>query len=794
MEQKGGRSKEGTGMKILIADDNSKNLYLLEVLLKSAGYEVVTANDGIEALEKLHAIRFDGVVSDILMPRMDGFMLLRECKKDPVFRQIPFIFYTATYLEQKDEEFGLNLGAIRYIIKPAKPEELLRQIHEAFLEHARFPRDYTTKPVLDEVTFTREYTQRVGAKLEKKIGQLKESEEMFRLLYENSLDAILLTSPDGSIQAANPAACAMFQQTEEEILKKGRVGIIDTTDPRLPPALEERARTDRFKGELTFLRKDGTPFPGEVSSNIFTDRLGQTRTSMFIRDISERKRIEVALRDSEKFLNSIVEQIPDMIFVKDAQDLRFVRFNRAGEDLLGHSREELLGKNDYDIFPKHEADFFCEMDKEVLFKNQLIDIPDEKIQTRYKGERILHTKKLPIVDEKGEPRYLLGISEDITDRKRAEEALQETKDYLENLIRYANVPIISWDPELKITEFNRAFEKMNGMTRDGVIGQPLEIIFPDKIREKTMDLIRRALSGEQWEVVEIPIRHVSGETRIVLWNSSNILDPMGTVIATIAQGQDITDRKAAEEAMIRFNEDLERRVTERTSDLSDVNQKLVAEIDIRLDAEKQLAKSVGEKDVLLREVHHRVKNNLQIIISLLNLQSRYMTDETTLSAFRESQNRIKAMALVHEKLYLSTDVSKINLDNYIRFLGNNLIQFFGMKGKGITLTLDIRDISLAIDTAIPLGLMMNELISNSLKYAFPNARKGEISVTIHRQDMTLTILFKDNGVGIPADFDWRNAKSLGLRLVISLVEQLQGTIELDRTAGIAFNIVVKEKQ
>jgi two-component sensor histidine kinase len=220
----------------------------------------------------------------------------------------------------------------------------------------------------------------------------------------------------------------------------------------------------------------------------------------------------------------------------------------------------------------------------------------------------------------------------------------------------------------------------------------------------------------------------------------------------------------------------------------------MTEIDIRLNAEKELTKTVGEKEVLIREVHHRVKNNLQIIISLLNLQSRYINDETTLSAFRESQNRIKVMALVHEKLYQSKDISKINLYDYVHFLGNSLLQYFGMKGKGITLTMDIRDISLSVDTAIPLGLIFNELISNSLKYAFPGGRKGEISVAIHRQDDTLTILFKDNGVGIPNDLDWRNAKSLGIRLVISLVEQLNGTIELDRTAGTTFNIVVMEKQ
>ena len=283
-------------MKVLIVDDHKKNVYMLEVLLKGAGYEVVTAKDGIEALEKLHAGRFDGIVSDILMPHIDGFRLIRECKKDPVLRQIPFIFYTATYTGKKDEEFGLSLGAIRYIIKPAEPDELLRQIRAAFLENAKSPRDFSVQPVPDEVSFSREYTLRVGAKLEKKSQMLAESEEKYRLLYDNSMDAILLTSPDGSIQAANPAACAMFQRTEEEIIKGGRNSVIDVTDPLISTALEERARTGRFVGELTFLRKDGTRFAGEVSSSIFTDRHGHTRSGMIIRDISERKHADERIR------------------------------------------------------------------------------------------------------------------------------------------------------------------------------------------------------------------------------------------------------------------------------------------------------------------------------------------------------------------------------------------------------------------------------------------------------------------------------------------------------------------
>jgi two-component sensor histidine kinase len=209
---------------------------------------------------------------------------------------------------------------------------------------------------------------------------------------------------------------------------------------------------------------------------------------------------------------------------------------------------------------------------------------------------------------------------------------------------------------------------------------------------------------------------------------------------------------------------------------------------------QQLNALLKEKDILLREIHHRVKNNLQIITSLLNLQSRYVKDEPTLAAIRESQNRIKAMALVHEKLYQAENIAQINLDDYTRFLGTGLIQFYGVKSRRITFTTDIGDINVDINMAIPLGLIINELISNSLKYAFPDREKGEIFVSVLKENHTLSVLVKDDGMGIPADLDWRNTESLGLRLVISLVEQLDGTIELNRTGGTAFTIVVKEKE
>jgi PAS domain S-box-containing protein len=205
------------GRKILVIDDNSHNLYFLEVLLKGAGYDVVTAENGLDALEKLRSGPFDGIVSDVLMPLMDGFKLIRACKKDPVLQQIPFIFYTATYTEKRDEEFGLSLGAIRYIIKPAEPDALLREIQEAFSEHESSVSRSSEPSVIDDETFWRGYIRRVGAKLDKKTRLLQESEEKFRTVVENVPD-IILVHKNGNIVFVNTAIAGIMGYRPDEVI------------------------------------------------------------------------------------------------------------------------------------------------------------------------------------------------------------------------------------------------------------------------------------------------------------------------------------------------------------------------------------------------------------------------------------------------------------------------------------------------------------------------------------------------------------------------------------------------
>lgn len=212
--------------------------------------------------------------------------------------------------------------------------------------------------------------------------------------------------------------------------------------------------------------------------------------------------------------------------------------------------------------------------------------------------------------------------------------------------------------------------------------------------------------------------------------------------------------------------------------------------------EEHITESLREKETLLRELYHRTRNNMQVISNLIDLQAMYINDKKIVELFKETQNRIKSMALVHEKLYQSKDLSNVNLKDYINNLANTLLTSYQLGRDNIVLKLDIDSISVSIDAAIPNGLIVNELMSNSLKYAFPGDRQGEISIMLHKTEKgEIELYFSDNGIGFPKGFDINNPKSLGLKLVKNLTEkQLEGKVELRTSQRTEFLIKFKEPQ
>jgi PAS domain S-box-containing protein len=459
----------------LIVDDIKENLYLLEALLKAYGFITVTANNGAEALGLALKDPPDIIISDILMPVMDGYTLCHEWKKEDTLKNIPFVFYTATYTHPKDEEFALNLGADKFIIKPQEPEDFMKIIEQVLSEFRNGK--IQTSPTLDstEISMLKEYNETLIRKMEdrmlkseeaekkirlyasqleseiehrKQIEQtLKESEEKYRSIFENSGIGILLTSPEGRIFSANDFACKLFGRTEEEIIQLGRDGLVDNTDPNLQLLLDERKRIGHANGELTFIRKDGSKFLTEVSSVIFQDKDGNELTSMVIRDLTEQKKAEEALKESELRFRILAESAPVGIFTTDSLGSRNY-VNPRWCEISKLSFEEAMG--DGWLKAVHPED----LDRMVQNWNQAVTS-----KTGSNSEyRFIHPdgsyawvigQVIPQKDETGKITRFIGTITDITKLKKMEADLILSKEMAEESDRLKSAFLANMSHEIR---------------------------------------------------------------------------------------------------------------------------------------------------------------------------------------------------------------------------------------------------------------------------------------------------------------------------------------------------------
>ncbi|MFQ5885557.1 MAG: histidine kinase dimerization/phosphoacceptor domain -containing protein [Thermoplasmata archaeon] len=325
----------------------------------------------------------------------------------------------------------------------------------------------------------------------------------------------------------------------------------------------------------------------------------------------------------------------------------------------------------------------------------------------------------------------------------AEDALRKNEERLSSFMESATDVFALFDPELNFVEINQAGLETWGVNKGDVIGKNIADVSPNLKEtgryEEYMDVIR---TGKPLFIDDTSPHPISGDQHFSV-KAFKVGEGLGIIIT------DITVRKRAERAVIR---------------------------------------SLAEKEALLREVHHRVKNNMQVISSMLNLQSENIKDEQAREAFRKSGDRIKTMALIHEKLYQSEDFAGIDIGDYVQSLAKSLFHMYDVDPASITLKVNIRDVFLDISTAIPCGLIINELISNSLEHAFADGKEGEILIELSSDNKHSVLTVRDNGMGFPRDLDFRNTDSLGLQLVNTLVEQLDGRIGLDRRNGAMFTI------
>ena len=738
---------------VLFVDNEPPILEMTKIALERTGkFSVDVAQSASLALEKLKHASYDAIVSDYQMPGMDGIELLKTLRASG--NDIPFIIFTGKGREEVVIQ-AYEHGADFYVQKAGDPKIQFSDLEQKI-------------------------TRSVG--LHRAERDRLESEDRLRQIIQFMPDATFAIDMEGKVIAWNKAIEDMTGIPESQMVGKGEYAYaIPFYGERRPLLIDLALKPDaEIAQKYTDFRKEGRFLTAESlgiklkgrdavlwgkATALYDTHCRQTGAIESIRDITEYKKTQITLRESEERYRRLADNAQDLIYRYEFIPKRgFTYVSPSATKITGYSPEEHYADPDLGFKIVHEED--RDLLKSITEK-VVGEIPPLEFRWLRKDGTIIWTEQvnIPIFDNKGNLVAIEGIARDITRRKAIEQELLNERKRLFDVLEALPVMICLLTPDYLVRFANRSFREKFGEAQER---HCYELCFGQNEPCSFCEVHNVLETGKphEWEF------RLNDGTYTHVYHFP-FTDPDGSPII-LEMIVDITDQILKEQEIRSLNSVLEQRVEERTA---------------------QLTKALNDREVLLREVHHRVKNNLQIIFSLLNLQARYITDEKTISAIRESQNRIKAMALVHERMYRSEEISRISFKDYIKFLVSHLFGFYGVHNRQVSSLISMEDFPIEIDMAIPLGLIMTELVSNSLKYAFPDGRKGVISIAGSCENThTFRFVVKDNGIGIPGDLDWKNPDTLGLRLVNSLVTQLNGMIELDRTGGTMFTIIVHSKR
>jgi PAS domain S-box-containing protein len=581
---------------------------------------------------------------------------------------------------------------------------------------------------------------------------------------EAQLRSILRVAPVGIgtganriINHVNDALCAMTGYAQSE-LQGQNARFLYPTDEEFSLVGRENYRQIAEYGtgavETRWLRKDGAVINVLLSStpiDLEDPQKGVTFTAL---DVTEQKRSEEALKESEERYRFISENMMDVICLHET-DSRYVYVSPSCETVLGYSPREVVGRSPYDFFEPEERERILVPSHRKVTHDQIPDTSVSRIRKKDGAFIWLETKVKPIFAPDGTLRYVLTASRDVTERKSAEEALRASREQLKAMFETASIGMAQADPQTgRWLRVNQKMCEITGYSSDELLAMRVPEITHPEDRELDWTAFQNVVNGKSPNY-RLEKRYIRKDGEIV-WvnvNMTVIRDGAGKPVHTIAAIEDITDRKRAGD---------------------------------------QVKASLHEKEVLLKEIHHRVKNNLQVISSLLNLQSHRIHDPKDVDAFNASMDRIKSMALIHDKLYRSENLASIYFPGYVSDLVRGLVANYST-GKGIELDLRVDPISLNVDNAIPLGLIVNELVSNALKHAFSGGKQGKVVIGLHIEGSDAVLVVSDNGIGFPDGLDFANTESLGMQLVVTLVEQLEGTITLNGNQGTEFRIAFNRR-
>ncbi|MGC9516077.1 MAG: PAS domain S-box protein [Methanomicrobiales archaeon] len=563
-------------------------------------------------------------------------------------------------------------------------------------------------------------------------ASLLESEERYRALFEKSINPIIVLNQDGYCINLNKSAVEFFEIEYSNLVNKH---------------INDLLILDDNHGSNTSFWKNGGSYEAKYKykqQNKFLDlsfnpvNLNQEMIIFAIaKDLTSLKKVELSLKEKEEEYRLLIENQTDYIIKFDLDEqLRFVSpsyceiLDKTEEDLLDHSIK-------YSI---HEDDLVkTQKAVEQLYKLPYTSYVEIRVKTKIGWQWVAWAYKA-IIDEKKNVKSFVGVGRNISRQKEAQEALKESENKYRSIFENTGTMTMIFDQDMKISLVNSEFEKFSKYSQEEILGKKSVSDFvakEDLSRMKGYHRLQRINPDAIPKNYEVQLVNREGEKK----DFFATFDIISGTHKGIISFMDITDRKIAE---------------------------------------NKIKNSLREKELLLREIHHRVKNNLQIISTLLELQSDQIDDNRLNELYRESENRIQSIALIHENLYQSDDLASIHMENYINNLITDLLNSYGVKSI-INLNFEVENITMGIETAIPCGLLINEVVSNSLKYAFPDGSSGNIFLSLkENEDGNFCLTMRDDGQAFPEDLNVIEEKTLGLKLVNNLVKQLEGDLDFNK--------------
>ncbi|HLO87521.1 MAG TPA: GAF domain-containing protein [Nostocaceae cyanobacterium] len=637
---------------------------------------------------------------------------------------------------------------------------------------------------------------------------LREDEARFNIIAQTiPVPLIISRISDGLILYANQECERTFYLSPENLVNHYTSELYFNYDEhqKLLTCFREYGAIHNYEIQLN--RADGSHFWAIASLRYLKFHQESAILKVFY-DITERKNSEAKLQEQNEFLQTIFESIPLMITIHDI-DGKLQWVNPHLEQTLGWSLQDFQTR---DIWAELYPHFQDREDAKKFFQDTQAIWGD--FRTHSRDGRVVDTSWTNIKLPNGQ---CVGIGKNITDRKQTEQALkaqiareklmgtvaqrirqslnlqdilnatvQQVRDILkvDRVVVYQFAPDMSgkivaesvgenWTVSLNVKIDDTCFQSGGGQDYYQGRKRAIANIYTAGLSECHLNLLAR-FEVKANLVVPIILEVGSQDSGSRLW---------GLLLA-----HQCSAPREWEEHQLDLLDHLTVQIAIAIQQ-SSIFQQAQTELEQRQKAEVELRSALAEKEVLLKEIHHRVKNNLQIVSSLLQLQAQTFQDPEIIKALRESQNRIESISLIHKNLYTSPNIGRLNVAEYINNLAASLLISYQIIPGRIGLETNIDTVSLDVDQAIACGLVINELISNALKHAFPDERSGKISITLRSDNQHIEMTVQDDGIGLPNDLDWRNTNSLGLSLVYDLVtEQLEGNITVEGHQGTKFNI------